>query len=82
MSITKTTLRHPVLTLIVFVLLLIMGLFTLKNVSISLMPDVDYPYLTVSTTYQNAGPQSVEKSITKVLESQLISVSGLRTTCL
>ena len=78
MSITKTTLRHPVLTLIVFVLLLIMGLFTLKNVSISLMPDVDYPYLTVSTTYQNAGPQSVEKSITKVLESQLISVSGLK----
>ncbi|MBR5097297.1 MAG: efflux RND transporter permease subunit [Treponema sp.] len=78
MSITKTTLRHPVLTLIVFVLLLIMGLFTLKNVSISLMPDVDYPYLTVSTSYQNAGPQSVEKSITKILESQLVSVSGLK----
>ncbi|MCR5046371.1 MAG: efflux RND transporter permease subunit [Treponema sp.] len=78
MSITKTTLRHPVLTLIVFVLLGIMGAFTLKNVSISLMPDVDYPYLSVSTTYQNAGPQSVEKSVTKILESQLISVSGLK----
>lgn len=78
MSITKTTLRHPVLTLIVFVLLLIMGLFTLKNVSISLMPDVDYPYLSVSTSYQNAGPQSVEKSVTKILESQLVSVSGLK----
>lgn len=78
MSITKTTLRHPVLTLIVFVLLGIMGAFTLKNVSISLMPDVDYPYLSVSTSYQNAGPQSVEKSVTKILESQLVSVSGLK----
>ena len=67
MSITKTTLRHPVLTLIVFVLLGIMGAFTLKNVSISLMPDVDYPYLNINTTYQNAGPESVEKSVTKLL---------------
>lgn len=78
MSITKATLRHPVLTLIVFVLLGIMGLFTLKNVSISLMPDVDYPYLNINTTYQNAGPESVEKSVTKLLESQLVSVTGLK----
>lgn len=78
MSITKTTLCHPVLTLIVFVLLGIMGLFTLKNVSISLMPDVDYPYLNINTTYQNAGPESVEKSVTKLLESQLVSVTGLK----
>ena len=78
MSITKTTLRHPVLTLIVFVLLGIMGVFTLKNVSISLMPDVDYPYLNINTTYQNAGPESVEKSVTKLLESQLVSVTGLK----
>jgi hydrophobic/amphiphilic exporter-1 (mainly G- bacteria), HAE1 family len=78
MSISKTTLQHPVLTLIVFMLLGIMGLFTLQNVSISLMPDVDYPILTVRTTYTNAGPESVEKSVTKILESGLVSVSGLK----
>ena len=78
MSISKQTLEHPVLTLIVFVLLLIIGLFTLKNVAISLMPDVDSPYITVRTSYTNAGPESVEKSVTKVLEGQLVSVSGLK----
>ncbi len=78
MSISKSTLDHPVLTLIVFVLLGIMGLFTLQNVAISLMPDVDSPYLYISTTYSNAGPESVEKSVTKVLEGSLISVSGLK----
>ena len=78
MSISKNTLEHPVLTLIVFVLLLIMGLFTLKNVAISLMPDVDSPYITVRTSYTNAGPESVEKSVTKILEGQLVSVSGLK----
>ena len=61
MSISKKTLDHPVLTLIVFSLLLVIGLFTLQNVPISLMPDVDSPYITVRTTYTNAGPESVEK---------------------
>ena len=78
MSISKKTLQHPVLTLIVFVLLGIIGIFTIKNVAISLMPDVDSPYLMVRTTYTNAGPESVEKSVTKILEAQLISVSGLK----
>ena len=78
MNISKNTLEHPVLTLIVFVLLGIMGLFTMSDVAISLMPDVDSPYITVRTTYTNAGPESVEKTVTKVLEAQLISVSGLK----
>lgn len=78
MSISKKILDHPVLTLIVFALLGIIGLFTLKNVAISLMPDVDSPYINVRTTYKNAGPESVEKTVTKVLEAQLISVSGLK----
>ncbi len=78
MSISKKTLDHPVLTLIVFVLLGIIGLFTLKNVAVSLMPDVDSPYINVRTTYTNAGPESVEKSVTKVLEGQLVSLSGLK----
>ncbi|WP_147615404.1 efflux RND transporter permease subunit [Treponema pectinovorum] len=78
MSISKKILDHPILTLIVFALLGIIGLFTLKNVAISLMPDVDFPYINVRTTYKNAGPESVEKSVTKILEAQLVSVSGLK----
>lgn len=78
MSLSRTTLEHPVLTLIVFVLLGIVAAFTLGNVAIGLFPDVDSPYVSVSTTYQNAGPESVEKTITKVLEGSLVSVNGLK----
>ena len=78
MGISKKTLDHPVLALIVFVLLAALGLFTLKNVPIALFPEVDFPYVMVITSYPNAGPESVEKNITKVLESSLISVNGLK----
>ena len=79
MSVTKQTLEHPVLTLMVFVLLGIMGIFTLQNVALSLWPDIDYPVLSVSANYTNAGPETVEKSITKVLEGALVSLSNLKT---
>ncbi|MDE6705302.1 MAG: efflux RND transporter permease subunit [Treponemataceae bacterium] len=79
MSVTKQTLEHPVLTLMVFVLLGIMGIFVLQNVAMSLWPDIDYPVLSVSATYTNAGPETVEKSVTKVLEGALVSLSNLKT---
>lgn len=78
MSVSRQTLAHPVLALIVFTLLGFVGIFTVKNVAIGLFPDVDSPYIMISTTYTNAGPESVEKTITKVLESSLVSVSGLK----
>lgn len=79
MSVSKKTLERPVLTLMVFALLGVMGVFTLSNLSVSLYPDIDSPYISVSTTYKNAGPESVEKSVTKLLEGALVSVSGLKT---
>lgn len=78
MSITHTTLEHPILTLIVFSLLGFVGIFTLQKVSVGLFPDVDSPYVSVSTSYPKAGPESVEKTITKPLEAQLVSVNGLK----
>ena len=78
MSVSRQTLNHPVLALIVFTLLGFVGIFTVKNVAIGLFSEVDSPYIMISTTYTNAGPESVEKTVTKVLESSLVSVSGLK----
>lgn len=78
MSVSRQTLNHPVLVLIVFALLGFVGIFTLKNVAIGLFPEVDSPYIMISTTYTNAGPEAIEKTVTKVLESSLVSVSGLK----
>lgn len=76
--ISEKTLQHPVLVLMTFVLLGLTGIFTMSKTSLSLMPDVDMPYLMVSATYTNAGPESVEKNVTKIIEDTLVSVSGLK----
>ena len=78
MSLSKKTLEHPVLILIVFALLGMIGIFTLSNVAIALMPEVENPSLSISTSYPNAGPESVEKTITRPIESAVMSVNGLK----
>lgn len=77
MSLSKKVLEHPVLTICAFALIAIVALFTLGNVQIDLMPDMDMPVAMVMTTYENAGPESVEKSVTEILENGLTSVSNL-----
>ncbi|MFA6938242.1 MAG: efflux RND transporter permease subunit [Treponema sp.] len=76
--ISQKTLQHPILVLMVFVLLGVMGIFTIKNTAISQMPDTDNPYLMVFTSYSNAGPETVEKSVTTIIEDALISLSDLK----
>ncbi|WP_191018142.1 efflux RND transporter permease subunit [Treponema zioleckii] len=78
MSISKKVLEHPVLTACAFGLIVVVALFTVGNIKIDLMPDMTMPVAMVSTTYNNAGPESVEKSVTEVLESGLVSVSNLK----
>ncbi len=78
MSIARKNLEHPVLVLIIFALFAAVGIFTLKNVALGLFPDIDSPYVMVSATYANAGPESVEKTVTEILEGALISVNGLK----
>ena len=78
MSLSRKTMEHPVLILIVFVLLGILGIFTFSKIAIALFPEVENPYLMVMTTYTNAGPEAVEKSVTKVVESAVVSANGLK----
>lgn len=78
MGLSKKILDHPVFVLLVFILLGFVSIFTLQKVAVGLFPDVENPYISVSTSYSKAGPESVEKSVTKVLESALVSVGGVK----
>lgn len=78
MSVSRKTMDHPVLILIVFVLLGLLGIFTFSKIAIALFPETENPVVMVMTTYSNAGPESIESTITKPIESAVVSVNGLK----
>ena len=78
MSISRKTMDHPVLILIVFTLLGFLGIFTYSKIAVALFPETENPTVMIMTTYPNAGPESVESTITKPIESVVSSVNGLK----
>jgi HAE1 family hydrophobic/amphiphilic exporter-1 len=77
MSMVKTVISRPVTFLIIFALLIGLGFFAMANLPIDLYPEINLPMLVVITSYTGAGPEEVERSVTRPLEAVLSGVSGL-----
>ncbi len=78
MSIYKTAIGKPVTTALVFVAVIVIGLFSLRNLPIDQFPEMDPPYVTVMTTYAGASAGEIETNVTKIIENSLTSVDGLK----
>ncbi|MGD1832858.1 MAG: efflux RND transporter permease subunit [Sphaerochaetaceae bacterium] len=77
MSISDTSIRKPRTVLIFTIILVALGLYTLNEIPIDLLPDVSLPYVMVITQYPNASPEEVESKLTKVMENTFAGITGL-----
>ncbi|GHV85976.1 multidrug ABC transporter [Spirochaetia bacterium] len=78
MNLSESVVKRPVLWLVVFVLVAVIGLYLSGRIAVDLLPKINIPVVTVSAVYPGAGPETVEKALTKVLESALVNVSGVK----
>ena len=78
MSIYKTAIDKPVTTLLIFVAVIVIGLFSLLRLPIDQFPELEPPYISVMTTYPGASASEVETNVTRLLENSLNSVDGLK----
>lgn len=78
MSIYKTAINKPITTVLIFIAIIIIGLFCLKGLPIDQFPEMEPPYVSVMTTYSGANSSEIETNVTKLLEDNLNSVDGLK----
>ena len=78
MKIYETSVRNPISTIMIFVGVVVFGLFSLQQLSIDLMPDMEIPYISVMTTYPGASAADVETNVTRPMEDNLNTVSNLK----
>lgn len=79
MWISDTAIRRPVTTIILMAALLIFGLISFFRMGIDLFPEVDFPVVTVTTSYPGASPEVMDQDITNNLEEQINTISGIKT---
>ncbi len=78
MSIYKTAINKPITTALVFVAVMILGIFSFTKLPVDQFPEIDPPYVTVMTTYPGANASEIETKISKIIENALNSVDGLK----
>ncbi len=78
MKIYESSVKKPISTILIFVGVIVLGLFSLRNLSVDMFPEMDLPVVSVSTVYEGSNAADIEQNITRVLEDNLNTVSNLK----
>lgn len=79
MTITELAIKRPTLVVVVFGALTLLGIYSLLNLNLELIPKITPPVLSVTTVYPGASPNEVETSVTKPIEDALSSLDQVYT---
>ena len=77
MSITEIAVKRPLLIVVIFTVLFIFGARSYFSLNYNLLPKLEVPTVSVTTTYPGAAAAEVETSVTKKLEDAFAAVEGL-----
>jgi len=77
-SLADLSIKRPVFATALAVVLVAVGILSFKSMPIDMFPDVTFPVVLVTVQYKGAGPQEIETLISRVLEEEISTVTGIK----
>jgi len=77
MKLPQISVRRPVLTTMVTLIVVLLGLFSLSRLQIDLLPNIELPTLSIRTNYQGASPEVMERLVTQIVEEIVATIPGV-----
>jgi len=77
MSLASASVRRPVFTAMVTLMVVVLGLVSLNRLLIDLLPSIELPTLSVRTQYEGADPVVMERLVTQIVEEIVATVPGV-----
>ena len=78
MALYDTSIRRPVATAMTFLAIIVVGSVSFYYLPVDLLPEIEYPRVTVYTNYGNVGPEEMEKIITDPIANALSGVPNVK----
>ena len=78
MSPADFSVRHPVSIVMLIAILVGLGFVSLVGLPIEMFPELEFPMISVHTTYEGVAPQEVEERVTKPIERAVASVEQVK----
>jgi HAE1 family hydrophobic/amphiphilic exporter-1 len=77
MSLADASVRRPVFTTMLTLIVVVLGSMALSRLQIDLLPSIELPTLTVRTQYEGADPLVIERLVTQIVEEIVATVPGV-----
>ena len=78
MWLTRISIKNPVFASMMMLALMVLGLFSWRELSVEEFPDIEFPYVMITTDYAGASPEAVESDVTRKLEDSINTIPGVR----
>ena len=77
MKLADVSIRRPVFATMMIMSLIVLGLFSYLKLNVDLYPNVDIPFVVITTVLPGAGPEQIETDVTKIIEDAVNPVEGV-----
>ncbi len=78
MSLSDISIRKPVFAWMLMAAMIIFGYLSMRKMGVSQLPDVDFPMVNISVSYEGAAPEVMELDVIDPIESAVLSVEGVK----
>lgn len=78
MNLISLSIKRPVFAWILMSALIIFGAICVNRLGVSQLPDIDFPVLSISVTYEGASPEVVESELVEPIEERLLGIEGVK----
>ena len=78
MFLVDTSIRRPVLTTTLILMVAVLGMFSLSKLPVEFFPPIEFPMVTISTVYPGAGSEEIETLVSKPIEEAVGTVKGIK----
>jgi len=79
MNLSEPFIKRPVMTTLVILTILFFGVIAYRSLSVSDLPDIDFPTIEVTVTYPGADPITISNNVVTPLEEQFTTIDGIQT---
>ena len=75
---SKFSVKKPMTVFVCVVIIIVLGIVSFTKMTPDLLPNMDFPYAMIMTTYGGQTPETVESTVTKPLEQSISTIDGVK----
>lgn len=78
MALTDTSIKRPIATAMVYLIVVVLGIAGFRYLPVDLLPPIEFPRLSITVDYPNFGPEEIEVIVTDQIENAIAGVANIQ----